>query len=184
MKSWPVPTANMMWLTQAWHCVVDPERGWIRLLPGEMSACGPQRRFTATHQSFRSRRWTGLVADIAKTALTTHNGPRAGDQKLGDEKPEFLQLQGDGAASSLPSAIAPHGHSLQAAADEPGLPTANETGSARPNRSTNIVLNESSLGAPQAQITDQGAHASFRLQATLEMGCCPRGPTAPAVYYS
>ena len=122
--------------------------------------------------------WGTPVVPLTRSGRqpVTHNGPRAGDQKLGDEKPEFLQLQGDGAASSLPSAIAPHGHSLQAAADEPGLPTANEMGSARPNRSTNIVLNESSLGTPQAQITDQGARAPFRLQATLEMECCPRGP--------
>src|SRR5260370_149045 len=42
----------------------------------------------------------------ARRRRLTHNGPRPGDQKLGDEKPEFLQLQGDGAASSLPSAIA------------------------------------------------------------------------------
>jgi hypothetical protein len=36
---------------------------------------GPQRRFAPLPQSFRSRRQTGRVANIAKTALTILNGP-------------------------------------------------------------------------------------------------------------
>jgi hypothetical protein len=35
---------------------------------------GPQRRFAAMPQSFRSRRQSGLVASIAKTALMTPSG--------------------------------------------------------------------------------------------------------------
>lgn len=42
-----------------------------------MSLVGPQRRFAALPESFRSRRYTGLVADTVKTALMVA-GKRAG----------------------------------------------------------------------------------------------------------
>src|SRR5262249_37193573 len=40
---------------------------------------GPQRRFAALPQPFRSRRYTGLVADNAKTALMTRHRHKFGD---------------------------------------------------------------------------------------------------------
>jgi hypothetical protein len=42
-----------------------------------LSPVGPQRRFAAPPQSFRSRGQTGLVANIAKTALLTHSRRQA-----------------------------------------------------------------------------------------------------------
>jgi hypothetical protein len=34
---------------------------------------GPQRRFAGLPQSFRSRKYTGVVAKIVKTTLMTHS---------------------------------------------------------------------------------------------------------------
>ncbi len=42
------------------------------------SAPGPQRRFAALPQSFRSRSETGRVKDVAKTALMTQSARLSG----------------------------------------------------------------------------------------------------------